>query len=160
MSETPSGRHLSFLCDQNLGRLAKWLRMMGYDTEYMRVWNKDRTRNAVAEGRIVLTRIRRYARKRHHILVLSDHVEGQLRQIDRELGLISRARWFTRCNVCNEPLVYVKPEIVKDIVPEYVYANHDDFAQCPRCQRVYWRGTHPLRIMEAVRAIAEPEERS
>ena len=133
---------------------------MGFDTQYIRASNEEMATIAVCQGRIVLTRIRKYARKKNHILVLSDHVDEQIRQIDRVLGVISRARWFTRCNVCNEPLVYAKPETVKDMVPEYIYANHDEFAQCPECQRVYWRGTHPLRIMETIKTIADTEERS
>lgn len=160
MSEMPSGLQVSFLCDQNLGRLAKWLRIMGFDTEYMYIWNKDRIEKALSSGRIVLTRNRRSAQKKDHILIESDHVEEQLRQVDRIFTLSSKARWFTRCNVCNEPLVCVKPDIVKDIVPEYVYANHDGFAQCPGCSRVYWRGTHPQKIMETIESILKPKERS
>ena len=159
MSEMPSDLQVSFLCDQNLGRLAKWLRIMGYDTEYMRVWNTMMIENAISAGRIVLTRNRKSAQKKNFILIESDHVQEQIKQVDRIFRLQSKARWFTRCNVCNEVLMCVKPDFVMDLVPEYVSANHDNFAHCPRCSRIYWRGTHPPKIMKTIKSILTSRER-
>jgi len=126
---------------------------MGYDTEYMNFRDKDKIENAHSAERIVLSRDRRIARKKNHILVESDHVSEQLKQIDRIFRLHSEARWFTRCNVCNGRLICVKPDNVKDLVPEYVSSTHDDFAQCPKCLRVYWRGTHPDKIMKTIKSL-------
>ena len=160
MSEMPSGRDLRFLCDQNLGRLAKWLRIMGFDTTYTRILNKDILENALSEERIVLTRIRKMARRKGCILIESDHVREQLLHLDRILDLASKTRWFTRCNICNETLICAKPYDVKDRVPEYVYLTQEEFARCPKCSRIYWKGTHLVNSMKTINAITAPREES
>lgn len=158
MSETPSGRKVRFLCDPNLGRLAKWLRIMGFDTEYMHHWDKNMQHEALKAGRTVLTRSRKMARKRNHILIESDHIREQLAQVDSVFALGAKAQWFTRCNVCNETLICAKPSDVKDLVPEYVYTTAKEFARCPRCLRIYWKGTHPEKSMETINSIITSRE--
>ena len=160
MSETPSGPNLKFLCDPSLGRLAKWLRIMGFDTEYMHHWDRDIQHEALKAGRIVFTRSRAAAQKRNHIHIVSDHVREQLAQVDSVFDLEKNARWFTRCNVCNETLICAKPDDVKDFVPEYVYATQKEFARCPRCSRIYWKGTHPFRSVETIKSIITSREES
>ena len=158
MSEMLSGREMRFLCDRNLGRLAKWLRIMGFDTTSMCVWDEDILEEALAEERIVLTRIRKMARRKDCIVIESDHIREQLSQVDRLFDLFSQTKWFTRCNVCNENLLCAKPYDVKDRVPEYVYATQEEFAQCPKCSRIYWKGTHPEKSMETINSIITSRE--
>ncbi len=158
MSEMPSDRQVSFLCDPNLGRLAKWLRIMGFDTVYLRRWDAHLVDEALSSGRIVLTRKRAMARRTNCIVVLSDHIREQLAQVDREFDLGTHARWFTRCNICNETLICVKPENVKDLIAEYVYATQKEFAQCPRCSRIYWKGTHPDKSRDTITQIIASRE--
>jgi uncharacterized protein with PIN domain len=151
---------MRFLCDQNLGRLAKWLRIMGFDTTYTYSWDEHILEQAFSEERIVLTRIRKMARRKDCIVIKSDHVREQLLQVDRVLDLASKTTWFTRCNVCNETLVCAKPYDVKDRVPEYVYTTQEEFAQCPKCSRIYWKGTHLVNSMKTINDIIAPREES
>ena len=160
MSEMPSGREIRFLCDQNLGRLAKWLRIMGFDTTYMHSWDEDILQEALSEKRIVLTRNRKMEKRKDHFLIQSDHIREQLAQVGRLLDLSSKTKWFTRCNVCNETLLCAKPYDVKDSVPEYVYTIQEKFAQCPKCSRIYWKGSHQTRFMNTINDIIAPKEES
>lgn len=133
---------------------------MGFDTEYMQHWDRNMLHEALQSGRIVLTRSRSAARKRGHVLIESDHIGEQLSQMNRMFALQGRTRLFTRCNICNEPLICVKQSDVKGLVPEYVYSTQKDFARCPKCCRIYWKGTHPKRSMETINSIITSREES
>ena len=160
MSEMPSGRKMRFLCDQNLGRLAKWLRIMGFDTTYMCIWDEEIIEKALSDERIVLTRFRKMAGRKDFYVIKSDHIREQLSQVERLFALSSKTKWFSRCNVCNENLICAKSYDVKDRVPEYVYATQEDFAQCPKCSRIYWKGTHLEKSMETINSIITSREES
>jgi uncharacterized protein len=153
MSETHSSPRITFLCDQNLGRLARWLRMMGFDAQYMRIWNEERIEQAISSGRIFLTRKRSLSSRQGVIVMESDHLGGQIGALDRILDLGMKIQPFTRCSICNLTLKCAKREDVEKLVPEYVYATHDEFARCPGCSRIYWRGTHPARSLEIIQSF-------
>jgi uncharacterized protein len=159
MSETPSAPRTTFLCDQNLGRLARWLRMMGFDAQYLRGWDEGRIHQARESGRIFLTRKRSLAGEKGVIVLESDHLGEQIEALEEELGLGKKIQPFTRCNICNLPLKCAKREDVEKLVPEYVYATHDEFARCPGCARIYWRGTHPARSLELIRSFMHKVKR-
>jgi uncharacterized protein len=139
-----------------LGRLATWLRILGHDAEYFRGEDEDLIRRAWDEGRILLTRDTRLLRRRRlppHLFIQSDHVAEQLRQVVATLGLNPGAPLGHRCLRCNvilEPRA--KPEVL-GLVPEFVWSHHQDFWSCPRCQRIYWAGTHRQRMDEAVKSV-------
>lgn len=145
---------VSFIADSNVGKLARWLRMMGYDVLFFKhIDDSHLVRMAVDEGRVILTRDRGVMRRRHvangstrAILTSSDDPREQLRQVVREMGLDHRPRQFTRCLECNEPLVARTRDEVKDLVPPYVFKTQTQYMQCPSCRRVYWRGTHWQRM--------------
>lgn len=138
-----------FVVDINVGRLAKWLRVMGYDTLFPREGgDKDLVRIALREDRVLVTRdagfsLRRAARQgqMHVVQIVEDGLLGQLRQLVRELKLDSRGG-FSRCVLCNELLRAVAKADLADRIPPYVYQCQRSFMECPRCHRVYWRGTH------------------
>jgi uncharacterized protein with PIN domain len=135
---------VKFLADNMLGRLATWLRLLGYDTAYVpHATDPELARIARAEDRILLTRDVELTRRRglRSILVESEQVEEQLEQVALTLGLSSQQA-FSRCAVCNAPLEEVSKLAVQDTVPPYVFQTHDAFRRCPACERVYWRGTH------------------
>lgn len=150
MSKMHSDHRITFLCDQNLGRLARWLRIMGFDAEYMRGWDRKRIEQARSSGRILLTRRRSFVSQEGCIVIESDHLAEQIAQLDQALNLEEKVQPFSRCSICNLPLKYVKADEVKNQVPEYVFATHGKFARCPRCSRIYWKGTHPARFMESL----------
>ncbi|HOI08502.1 MAG TPA: Mut7-C RNAse domain-containing protein [Deltaproteobacteria bacterium] len=150
---------MTFLCDQNLGRLARWLRMMGFDARYMRVWDEDTIRDAIEEGRIFLTRKRSLAFRQGVLVMESDHLDDQIAHLGMVLGLGDKIEPFSRCSICNLPLKCVKRVDVEKQVPEYVYATHDEFARCPGCSRIYWRGTQPARSLERIRSLMHKDKR-
>jgi uncharacterized protein len=158
MSKMHSGHSITFLCDQNLGRLARWLRIMGFDAEYMREWDRKRIEQARSSERIFLTRKRSMAGKEGCIVIESDHLDEQIAYLDRVLDLEEKIQPFTRCSICNLPLKCVKADDVKNQVPEYVFATHEKFARCPGCSRIYWKGTHPARSAESLKNILRARE--
>jgi len=144
---------MNFLCDQNLGRLARWLRILGFDTEYMRVWDEGRIEKARAEGKIFLTRRRDFGTDKGSVVLESDYLKDQLLYLDKRLNLKEKLAPYSRCSVCNAPLKCVKAQDVKNLVPEYVSTTQETFARCPRCLRIYWKGSHTHRAAEAIRRL-------
>ncbi len=140
-----------FIADCMLGRLAKWLRVLGYDVAYdRRIADEDLIRRAWREDRILLTRDRALLGRRElrrlgvgHLLVESVSPEAQLVQAVRHHGLrLDAGRFLSRCLRCNEPTEPAGREEVKDGVPPYVLRTQRRFSRCPACRRVYWRATH------------------
>ena len=141
---------MKFLADNMLGRLATWLRLLGYDTAYLpEADDPALARIARAEDRVLLTRDVELTRRRgvRFVLIESEKIEEQLRQVFHALGLTARQA-FSRCAECNTPLDAATKETVRDAVPPYVFQTQERFLRCPHCQRVYWRGTHWARMVE------------
>ena len=141
---------IRFIVDHNVGKLAKWLRMMGLDSVFFD-GEDDGTmvRQALAEGRIILTRDTEIMKRRvvvsgrlRAVLIESEEPEQQMRQLMATLDLEHQLRPFTLCLECNEPLVERNPEDVEERVPPYVYRTQSQYMECPACHRIYWRGTH------------------
>jgi len=141
---------LKFIVDHNVGKLAKWLRMMGYDTTLFNHSDDSlMVATALAEGRVILTRDTQIMKRRvvtsgklKAILIQSDKPELQIRQVIDNLSLDCQFRPFTICLECNQPLVAKNREEVVDLVPQYVFQTQNQYVQCPACHRIYWRGTH------------------
>jgi uncharacterized protein with PIN domain len=138
----------SFVADAMLGTLAKWLRILGYDTLYDPALDDYQLmRLARAEGRVLLTRDRELARRRgvETLLIESEELDGQVHQVLDDLDL-EPDQSFSRCPVCNDPLQPLNREAARARVPAYVARTHQTFKICPACQRVYWRGSHWRRM--------------
>ena len=147
---------MKFIADAMLGRLAKWLRMLGYDTLYDPHWDDNElVRRARAEERLILTRDTALAKRPgvRTLLISSQSLEGQLRQILDELGLEAHIP-LSRCSLCNVPLEKIERAAAQNLVPPYVFATQRHFMRCPQCARVYWRGTHWQRMKELLDRIA------
>jgi len=132
-----------FLADGMLGRLARWLRLLGYDTEYdNHASDLELARRARAEGRVLLTRDRALAARRglQTLLIDSEVLQEQVRQVVEVFGLPSAAA-CSRCACCNSPLEEVA-EAVREKVPPHVLRTQQRFWLCRGCGRVYWEGTH------------------
>ena len=150
-----------FVADCNVGRLARWLRALGYDATYHhQIGDAELVRRALAERRVLLTRDRDLMQRRpistglvQALLLRDDRVREQLRQVVAELGL-GRERCFSRCLECNLELLLAPPEAVRDRVPPYVAATQTAYAECRRCGRVYWAGTHQARMRGFLEASA------
>jgi uncharacterized protein with PIN domain len=150
------------IADAMLGKLARWLRILGYDTLYNPRWpDNELVRLARAEGRILLTRDVELARRRgvRMLFVVHDRVEAQLRQVVASLGLPADGQ-FSRCPVCNEPLEAVPKSWAWGYVPPYTFCTQREFRLCPRCNHFYWRGTHWQRMQRVIEDLRDATERS
>ena len=138
-----------FIVDVNVGRLAKWLRVLGYDALFVPdIDDGALVRIAQNEGRIVLTRDGHLLERRlftsgqvKAVRILGDQFMEQVRQVVAEMGL-AMDNDFSRCIECNVALNGVDREQVGDRVPPYVFQTQKEFKECPVCRKLYWRGTH------------------
>jgi uncharacterized protein with PIN domain len=142
-----------FITDASLGRLAKWLRLWGYNTVvFPNQAGREMLRLAVAENRIVLTRRRDMTQRQFSgrlFLITGVDVSKQFNDVIGKFSLqIDRQKMFGLCLVCNEKLYPVAREEVRDLVPPYVFENCLQYNQCPRCHKVYWAGTHQRNVLE------------
>ena len=147
--QEPAGSAMRFIVDAMLGRLARWLRILGYDTAYEKVITDDvLIECALREDRWLLTRDRRLVLRKllrgRHTLITSDVVEGQLRQLyqDLKIDLDMNHQRDYRCADCNAVLTSISPEAAVPLVPPFVARQYQTFLQCPQCRRVFWQGTH------------------
>jgi len=139
---------MKFVADIMLGRLARWMRLLGFDVLYPDT-SDDKELLKFAGERIILTRDKDLGKKKNVLLIKSVNVNEQLKQVVNELNLkISRP--LSRCSVCNQILAEVEKSSVKALVPERIYNNHDTFWRCPDCNRIYWKGSHYDKIMDTV----------
>jgi uncharacterized protein with PIN domain len=148
---------MKLLADAMLGRLAKWLRILGYDTAYLADTDDFAVmRLARAEGRLVLTRDHALAGRRgvRALLVESEVLEEQLRQVRAVVGPPPGAP-FSRCPVCNQPLVEAAPELVAARLPRYVQRAHTRFSLCVACDQLYWPGSHWQRMQALIAELGE-----
>ena len=146
-----------FIVDSMLGDLARWLRILGYDTLYYRNAPDPRiVKVALEQGRIIVTRDRGLAilaRKKgaRYVLVRGERIEEVLAEVAAATGIALYADPSrSRCPLCNGVLRHVQRHEVKDRVPPEVYARYEDFWVCTRCGQVYWRGSHWRMIEETL----------
>ena len=151
-----------FIVDVNVGRLAKWLRVMGYDTLFPQE-NSDNelVRIALRENRVLVTRDAGIAQRRAARLgqmqvvhIVSDDLRSQLKQLVRDLGL-NLDSGFSRCVLCNELLYPIAKDRVAGRLPPYVLQTQSQFMECPQCHRLYWRGTHWSNMMDELGRVYE-----
>jgi uncharacterized protein with PIN domain len=142
------------IADVMVGRLARWLRILGFDVLYSNRYEDDEIlRIAVDEDRIVLTRDTGLAARLvpdRLIFIHHDDVDFQVDEVLHRVGQ-REFRIFSRCVECNTPLEKVDKESLFERVPPYVYLTQNEFAHCRSCGRIYWRGTHADRIADKVR---------
>jgi hypothetical protein len=151
MADPDTGSPPRFLVDTMLGRLAHWLRAMGYDTLYLGpAEDADLLARARAEARILLTRDVRLAGAAGALgcLIRAEDLEAQLAEVVDRLGLRpDQTGWLSRCLRCNSPLEPRAREAVQHAVPARVLGTRDAFWACPACARIYWAGSHTDRIV-------------
>lgn len=144
---------MRFIVDEMLGRLATWLRILGYDTLYISPTTDSNLVNlAFKEQRIVLTRDTKMVERKHmpkYVLIKSDNCDEQLKETIRALKLKPDPdKLFSRCLLCNTEIQPVPKKNIKDKVPEYTYKTHKEFFKCPECNKIYWSGTHVQKVKE------------
>ena len=142
-----------------LGRLAKWLRIAGFDVLYS---NKFSDEELIAissrEGRVLLSRdTRLLIRKpvKAFIYLESQDVQKQIRQVFETLGTLSLPLPLTRCLSCNEALIEATRESVRDSVPVFVYRTQMRFKSCPKCGKIFWAGTHRGSVIRTLERLVQ-----
>lgn len=138
---------MRFIADRMLGKLARRLRILGFDTPYSnRTDFGELLRIATEEKRIILTRNTLINNKKgeyRFLFINDDDPKKQLEEVITSLDLsVNHARAFTRCTVCNYELKRIKKEDVGGRVPDYIFEAHRDFSFCGKCDRIFWKGTH------------------
>jgi uncharacterized protein with PIN domain len=143
-----------FAADAMLGRLARWLRVLGYDTSYdIAIADPALVAHANAEDRILVTRDRhllRELRPLRAVEVRHDDPLQQLRAVVAELALTPPTELFTRCLLCNTVLRVLPPPEALPLLPEGVRALPGPVRRCPHCGRLYWDGSHVRRMRAAL----------
>lgn len=152
-------RHPRFVVDVNLGRLARLLRVLGFDVW----WSSDADDQTLADisldqQRILLTRDRGLLKRRtitHGLFVHSQHPEEQTLEVLRRLDLRRRIKPFTRCVRCNGQLAAVAKDEVIDQLEPLTRRYYDEFSRCPECGRIYWAGSHFDKLSRLVDRLLE-----
>ena len=147
-------RSMRFIADAHLGGLARWLRMLGFDTVYSNRYRDEQIRAmAQVEQRVILTRDRELLKCRdvtHGCFVHALRPQEQLREIVDRLQLAASARPLTLCLQCNAPLMPIDKSAIVDRLPARVEETHERFCWCESCNRVYWEGSHWQRMRELI----------
>ena len=151
-----AGEGLRFVVDRMLGRLARWLRVLGHDVAYgSHLAGRTLLSCARREGRILLTRDTRLVRDPHvppHLFITSDDFREQLREVAARWPLGTTAR-FRRCLDCNRVLDEVSRERAREHVPPFVWETHAGFLRCAQCGRFYWPATHHDHMQRELSAL-------
>lgn len=151
---------LRFFCDEQLGKLARWLRIIGQDTLYQReIDDAELLDRARAEKRIVLTRDRNLAALAPDVEVVcleENYPALQLREVVERFEGRIEVMVFVRCAVCNRLVEPVARAEVENLVPPFVFSTQEQFTRCPGCGRVYWKATHRDRVELQLRDILGP----
>lgn len=148
---------MQFVADKMLGRLARWLRIIGQDVLYgPQLSGAGLIRSARREGRLILTRDRAIAKKNPppYVFLQSDDFRVQLRQVIEECGLDPLEAVFTRCVECNTPIEAITKAEIEGKVPPYVFKTQEQFSFCRKCRRIYWPATHQEKMLEELKALA------
>lgn len=146
-----------FLADRMVGKLARWLRLLGYDTAYLpQLSPLGVMREARQQQRIILTRDSRLLRRKDApslVFIQSDRFREQLKQVVEELRLDPVKYLLSRCSACNAQLRPVMKAEARDRAPEYVWRTQEEFRACPECRRLYWGATHKTHVVEELKSL-------
>ena len=141
---------IKFIADNNVGKLARWLRVIGYDTLLFKQKDDNKMIEiALSEGRVILTRDAQLM-KRHLVtsgklkamIITQDDPKEQLQETVKKLNLSYDFNPFSICLECNQTLIPRSKEEVQNLVPPYVFKTQNQYMECPVCHRIYWQGTH------------------
>jgi len=150
-------RQTRFIIDANLGRLSRYLRMLGFDTLFdMNLGDEDIIRIAGEDKRIILTRdlgILKNSKVRRGYFIRNQQPDQQLKEVTRKFNLKGQIKPFSRCIACNGKILQIPKIKILDQVPEQVYLLFEEFFQCNQCLRVYWKGSHHQRMLQKIERL-------
>lgn len=155
---------MKFAADRTVGRLAKWLRVLGYDTVFCDTSDDDEFLALAKQQRVLLSRNRRFAKthKPHSIVFVKDNdPKMQLRQVLEALDLTPcPSNYFSRCASCNGTLEPMSKQAAFGRVPDYIWDMHERFSKCDMCGKVYWAGTHLVHCREEIQDLIGMQDRA
>lgn len=147
---------LSFIADIHLGKLARHLRLLGFDTLYSIAYTKAQLLGIACEqGRVLLSRDPSYSGTQSFSFIAIKHEtpEIQLQQLITDLNLLHNALPFSICLSCNGQLLPVTKEKIHEQLEENTRMYYREFWQCCQCQNVYWKGSHYQRMIAMLKKI-------
>lgn len=150
---------VKFLVDFMLGKLAREIRLLGFDASYIQPQNLPNKNPlalinlAKADNRIILTRNTQLKDYAEVFFITSEKTNEQIKQVIKHFQLEKAINPFSRCLICNEVLMSVTKESVKGKVPFYIFQTKQEFASCLKCQKIYWAGTHRKDMQKRVKKI-------
>jgi len=156
-----SFQEVRFIADAMLGRLARWLRLLGFDTLYYpHISDSDLLTFALREGRVLLTRDTHFLKMKNLSSLFFVRPGDPLEQVKDVLKAFAPKKTGPgRCAHCNGILVEVgERDSIRDVVPEYVFLHRSDFLRCKACGNVYWEGTHLRRFREMLQTLFKNED--
>jgi len=146
-----------FAADRTLGTLAKWLRILGFDTICELEISSKLFFDSLEGTRILLTRTKKIQEKfntHRTVFIKSNFLDEQLKQVVNEIGINqAEIRPFSKCIQCNLPIVEISKDDAYGLVPDYIWETQEIFNKCSQCERIYWRGSHAERSMERINQL-------
>jgi len=150
-------RKPKFICDVHLGKLARYLRMIGFDVYYKNdLLDEEIIKTSLKERRAILTKDRGILKRNevtHGYFIRSTSVEEQAKEVIKRFDLQNEIKEFTRCLECNTELTKIAKEKITGDIPPKVNQSQEEFYKCPECGKLYWKGTHYQKMLSFVRRI-------
>ena len=150
--------NIKFAAERTLGKLAKWLRLLGFDTVFENECSAGQFLGHLKPGVVLLTRTEKirdtFSASQRLVFIESNDTGEQLRQVIDQLGIEKKdIRPFSRCLICNVENEIIEKERIYGQVPDYVWENNTVFQSCPECKKIYWPGSHIERSLERIDKI-------
>ena len=146
-----------FAADRTLGKLVKWLRILGFDTICELEISSKLFFDSLEGTRILLTRTKKIQEKfktYRTVFIKSNFLDEQLKQVVDEIGINqAEIRPFSKCIQCNLPIVEISKDDAYGLVPDYIWETQEIFNKCSQCDRIYWRGSHAERSIERINQL-------
>jgi uncharacterized protein with PIN domain len=147
-------REPKFILDVHLGKLARYMRMLGFDSVYDNSFtDAELIRVSVQENRTLLTRNRKLLMKKEierGYWIRNEQIFDQVYELFQRFDLKNSIKWFSLCTICNGNLHIVEEELVRKQFPEFKFYQDTSFYQCDQCNHIYWNGSHSARFKNSV----------
>lgn len=152
---------MKFICDTMLGKLAKYLRILGFDAIYIKNVKMSQSFKGSSDPPFFLTRSTKAIPYDRVVLIKSDKVRDQIEEISSIIRpCIDPARIMNRCIECNVQLSDVAKESIEQKVPEFIFHRYGQFRECPQCGKVYWEGSHTTSMTRLIEEIMSLHDNS
>jgi uncharacterized protein len=134
---------MRFICDNTLGKLTKYLRILGFDTISINDLNMLNRYKNQDDPPLLFTKRMKTISYQPAIFIQSNRIQEQIKEIKNSIKpYMNSDNFMTRCIGCNTLLESAEKTDIEARVPEYIYHHHEEFKVCPSCKKVYWEGTH------------------